>query len=564
VTRVPPQAAVIAIGTRKSALARRQTARVAELLSEAWPDLSCEVKPIVTRGDRTQQTGEPLPEIGGKGLFTAELEESLRAGELDLAVHSLKDLPTEDPPDLTVGAVCRRDDARDCLISRNGDRLEDLPPGAIVGTSSLRRAAQLRALRPELEVRSIRGNVDTRIRKVRDGEFDATVLAAAGVLRLGLEDEVAQWLSLEAMLPAPGQGALAVQCRTDDEHVRELLAAIDDPPTRAATTAERTFLRELGAGCTAPVGAHATPLDAKHVELVGLVISPDGRRFIRQQGRGKPEEVGAQLAQAALEGGADRIIVERDARAGPLAGKRIVVTRPRPQSEELATRLEDLGAAVAIVPLVEIQEVEDVALDVAAREVVNYDWVVFTSANAVAALRARGADLASTRLAAVGRTTAEALRSIGVEPEVVPAVFAAEELPAALGPIERLHLLLAQADGADPALADELRRRGANVNTVVAYRTVARNLSALGIVTLRRADAIVLASGSAVRSLATSAPHLTGESAALLGTRYVFIGPKTAAVAREVGLPEGIVADEATSEGIIHALVSYFEKRADS
>ena len=225
----------VTVGTRGSALARRQTERVIESLTEAWPGLVCEATPIVTHGDRTQASGEPLPEIGGKGLFTAELEEGLRTGEIDLAVHSLKDLPAEDAPGVTVGAVCLREDARDCLVARNGLGLAELPSGAVVGTSSLRRAAQLGALRPDLELRSIRGNVDTRVRKVREGEFDAVVLAAAGVRRLGLEDAVSEWLPLATMLSAPGQGALAVQCRAGDAPLLTLLAAIDDPGTRVAT-----------------------------------------------------------------------------------------------------------------------------------------------------------------------------------------------------------------------------------------------------------------------------------------------------------------------------------------
>ena len=303
----PPVEAVV-LGTRDSALARRQTERVVELLREAWPGLECEIRPVVTQGDRTQERGDPLPEIGGKGLFTAELELGLRERTLDLAVHSLKDLPTEDPPDVAIGAVCARGDVRDCLVSRDGLGLSRLPAGAVVGTSSLRRSAQLRALRPELELRSIRGNVDTRIRKVREGDFDATLLAAAGIARLGLESEVSEWLEVETMLPAPGQAALAVQCRTGDERALELLAAIDDPATRAATTAERTFLRALGAGCTAPVAALAESAPEGQIRLEGRVLSPDGQEAIRVEGRGAPSEVGERLAREALAAGADRIL----------------------------------------------------------------------------------------------------------------------------------------------------------------------------------------------------------------------------------------------------------------
>jgi hydroxymethylbilane synthase len=319
---VPPHAAVehLVVGTRRSALAQRQTELVVELLRTARPDLACEIRPVVTEGDRTQGSGRPLPEIGGKGLFTSELEEALRRGDLDLAVHSLKDLPTEDADVIVVGAVCSREDVRDVLVSRSGLALEELPAGARVGTSSLRRSAQLRALRPDLELASIRGNVDTRVRKVHEGEYDATVLAAAGVLRLDLGGEVTQWLPLGTMLPAPGQGALAVQCRAGDSHVLGLLGAIDDPAARATTTAERTFLRVLDAGCTAPVAAHAEAVDMPSdnvsqgngapalVRLRGLVLSPDGRDVVRVEGDGAPQEVGERLAREALDAGARAIL----------------------------------------------------------------------------------------------------------------------------------------------------------------------------------------------------------------------------------------------------------------
>jgi hydroxymethylbilane synthase len=305
VSEPPPRAAVV-VGTRGSALALAQTARVRALLEADWPDLAADVSPIVTHGDRTQASGEPLPAIGGKGLFTAELEQGLRDGTIDLAVHSLKDLPTDEVDGVVLGAVCLREDVRDCLVSRGGV-LHELPAGAVVGTSSLRRAAQLRALRPDLEVRSIRGNVETRIRKVREGDYDAALLAAAGIARLSLEHEVAEWLDADVLVPAPGQGALAVQCRTGDSEMLELLAALDDPVARAATTAERTFLRALGAGCTAPVAAHGT-LRGDAVHLDGLVASPDGREVVRVSGTGEPEEVGERLARDARHAGADAIL----------------------------------------------------------------------------------------------------------------------------------------------------------------------------------------------------------------------------------------------------------------
>ncbi len=302
----PPRAAVV-VGTRGSALALAQTRRVCELLEAAHPGVACEIRPIVTQGDRTQASGEPLPAIGGKGLFTAELEHALGSGDIDLAVHSLKDLPTEEVDGVAIGAVCLREDVRDCLVSCEGRALKELPPGAVVGTSSLRRAAQLLALRRDLVVGSIRGNVETRIRKVREGEVDATLLAAAGLERLGLLDEAAEVLSADVLLPAPGQGALAVQARAGDGATLELLAAIDDADARLATTAERAFLRALGAGCTAPVAAHGRSSgDRMHLE--GLVASPDGREVVRVSAEGSPGEVGERAAREAMDAGASSIL----------------------------------------------------------------------------------------------------------------------------------------------------------------------------------------------------------------------------------------------------------------
>lgn len=304
----PPLPRAITLGTRASALARAQTDLVAGLLTSAWPELECATTVITTAGDRTQASGEPLPEIGGKGLFTAELERALRDGEIDLAVHSLKDLPTEDSPEVVVGAVTARADVRDCLVAREASSFSELPSAAVVGTSSLRRSAQLAALRPDLDLRSIRGNVDTRVRKVHDGEYDAAVLAAAGLRRLDLEDAVTEWLSPERLLPAPGQGALAVQCRAGDEALLMRLAALDDPDARAETTAERAFLRALGGGCAAPVAALAVTTTTPRVRLQGLVAAVDGSEMVRVQGEGEPSELGQRLAQEALAAGADRIL----------------------------------------------------------------------------------------------------------------------------------------------------------------------------------------------------------------------------------------------------------------
>jgi hydroxymethylbilane synthase len=292
--------------TRPSALARWQTQWVIAALQEKHPNLVCEEKVITTQGDKILD--KPLPEIGGKGLFTQELERELLSGKVHCAVHSLKDLPVENSEGLTVGCIPTRAEVRDALISAKGYTLETLPPASIVGTSSLRRAAQLLSARPDLSVKSLRGNVDTRLRKAQEGQYDAIILASAGLTRLGLEEHVTQWLSLDEMLPAPGQGALGIQCRADDKETLSILSTLEDASTRAAVIAERQFLLGLGGGCAVPVAAFAEA-DEDIIRLTGLVASVDGKKLIKVTGEGTdPFELGKQLALESVQQGADEIL----------------------------------------------------------------------------------------------------------------------------------------------------------------------------------------------------------------------------------------------------------------
>lgn len=300
------------IGTRRSQLALWQTNHVRDRLRAAHPDLTIELVHMTTTGDRV--IDKPLPEIGGKGLFTQELEDALSAGAIDLAVHSLKDLPTEMPSEFTLGAILTRANPFDALVSRAGHTLATLPHKATIGTSSLRRRAQLLAYRPDLQTVTLRGNVDTRLRKAHDpdGPYDAIILAVAGLERLEQQGAINEILDAQVMLPAPGQGAVAVQCRADDERTRALLAVLDDYATGVTVTAERSFLQHLDAGCRLPVSAYAT-LDGTTLELVGRVSGLDGMRTITVRGAapaGEAFALGARLAGEALAQGADALLAE--------------------------------------------------------------------------------------------------------------------------------------------------------------------------------------------------------------------------------------------------------------
>ncbi|MDR5708356.1 MAG: hydroxymethylbilane synthase [Armatimonadota bacterium] len=288
----------VRVGTRGSVLSRRQTEAILAVLRELHPGVRFEAVVIQTHGDRW---AGPLSQAARPGMFVAELERALQEGFIDLAVHSLKDLPTSPTPGLVIAAIPPREDPRDALVA-NAPSLAQLPPGARVGTSSPRRTAQLRAYRKDLEVVPLRGNVDTRIRKVQAGVVDAAILAVAGLVRGGWEQEITERLDPEVMLPAPGQGAIALQVREDDAGTRSLVEALDDPLSRAAVSAERAFLRRLGGGCALPAAALATCDGATNtLRLRGLVAAPDGSRVVRVERVGPiadAEEIGQQAAEA--------------------------------------------------------------------------------------------------------------------------------------------------------------------------------------------------------------------------------------------------------------------------
>ena len=295
------------VGSRGSRLALRQTEIALAALSSTNPDATFEVRTIRTSGDRTKAS---LSEIGGRGVFVIEIEGSLLSGEIDIAVHSLKDLPAEETPGLAIAAVLPRENPRDVLVSRSEAKLADLPSGATVGTGSPRRAAQLIAMRSDLRIADIRGNVDTRIRKVDAGEYDAVVLAAAGLARLGCLDRASQIFEPDEMLPAAGQGALALQVRADDAETFALALSVDHAETRAAVEAERSFERRLGGGCRAAIAALAE-VGGERLRLRGLVADPRGGELIRGEQEGSaadPESVGRVLAERLMEEGAAALL----------------------------------------------------------------------------------------------------------------------------------------------------------------------------------------------------------------------------------------------------------------
>ena len=299
---------VIKIGTRGSALAVWQAEWVRSQLLNLHPECHVELVKIKTTGDKILDV--PLAQVGGKGLFVKEIETALLEGRVDLAVHSMKDMPAEIPPGLCIGVIPERENPLDVLISRNGHKFEGLPKEARVGSSSLRRGAQVRHARPDITVHPLRGNLDTRLRKLETEGLDAIILAAAGVKRLGLEDRITEYIPDTLMLPAIGQGALSIEVREDDEAIRRLTAPMDHKETRLAVESERAFLAQLEGGCQVPIAGHARVIEGR-VELTGLVAEVDGSVLLRETIEGpadRGEELGVELAHRLLEQGARQIL----------------------------------------------------------------------------------------------------------------------------------------------------------------------------------------------------------------------------------------------------------------
>ncbi|KAB7683111.1 hydroxymethylbilane synthase [Plesiomonas shigelloides] len=299
---------LIRIATRQSPLALWQAEHVRQLLCAQHPDLEVTLVPMVTKGDVILDT--PLAKVGGKGLFVKELELALLEQRADIAVHSMKDVPVEFPDGLGLVCICERDDPHDALVSNHYDSLDALPQGAIVGTSSLRRQCQLRAARPDLHIKDLRGNVGTRLSKLDNGEYDAIILAAAGLRRLGLEARIRARLSVQQSLPAVGQGAIGIECRLDDARVRALLAPLNHADTADRVVAERAMNNRLQGGCQVPIGSYAE-LTGDQLYLRALVGAPDGSRLLQAEIRGprtEAEQLGSALAEQLLDAGAGSIL----------------------------------------------------------------------------------------------------------------------------------------------------------------------------------------------------------------------------------------------------------------
>ncbi len=557
----PRDPTAVRIGTRGSELARRQASIVAEAIQRANPEVRCDLRIIRTEGDARGDVD--LSQFEGQGAFVRRIEGELLRGEIDVAVHSFKDMPSASTDGLAIAAFMSREDPRDALVSRARLPLDQLPAGSVVGTGSPRRQTLLRDFRRDLAVEGIRGNVDTRLRRVDDGGFDAVVVAAAGLRRLGRASEIAEMLDPVRFTPAVGQGILAVQIRAHDERAAKLVRPLDDPDTRACALAERAVARAVAAGCQTPLGAYARIADGR-IELSACLAGDSDIGLARAQGSGAvqdAEAIGARVGAALLEQSGTHVTSSL-----PLAGRVILVTRPAGQAPRLVSALRAQGAEPIELPVIAIEPPTSFEpMDEAIRRR-NYDWVVFTSANGVRFFHERLLALGEsadwfqrTQVAAIGPETARTVRAVGVTADLVPDEYVAEALVACLAdaaPLKGQRVLLPRADIARDALAAGLLRAGAVVDSVVAYRTVAasaspeieQHLSVGGI------DAVTFTSSSTVRAFLgvlrsrTLLDHIT----------LACIGPITAQTLRSSGFEPTVVAQTYTATGLVDALCDHY------
>ena len=538
-------AAIVRIGTRGSALALAQATMVRDALLAAG--VHAELTIITTEGDtRAADTA------WGEGAFVTAIESALLAGDIDAAVHSAKDVPTDEDPRLSIAAFLERAPSGDVIVMPDGriaHSLDDLPIGARVGTDSPRRTAFLKAVRPDLAMHPLHGNVDTRLRRLDEGQSDALVLAEAGLTRLGRANRISFRLSPDVVPPAPGQGAVAVQVRAADARTASLVARLDHRPTRVAVEAERAILAASGGGCRAPLGANAT-LEGDRLTLTCGFARPDGSvaTIVHHSGRADdPELIDAALAD--LASGA--------ARAATAAGfPPVLVTRAADQAAALVLALVDRGLAPQLVPAIAIEPADD-GLEPAIRRLADFDWVVVTSTNAVRAVReaagraGQALSDARPRWAAVGLATARSLRAAGAAVAVRPnrsnGTALADALPLAGG--ERV--LVPRSEIADETLVESLAARGATVEPVIAYRTVEGPVASISLLEEALAAApraVIFTSGSTARGLLALADWAGACCAqAARAIPAICIGPSTAAEARRLGFD---VVAESTSQDV--------------
>lgn len=562
---------IFRIGTRGSALALCQARHVQRALTRRYSALQFEIHPIHSEGDLDKES--PLTRIGGRGVFSSALQRALIEGDIDLAVHSTKDVPTLSPEGLAISAFIEREDPRDVLVSRHGVGIDALPRNPVIGTSSQRRAAQVRQLRPDSRIVDLRGNIDTRLRKAAGEEYDGVILAAAGLIRMGWEHRITEFLPVQRFTPSPGQGVLAIETRTAPDPAAAIVESLGDRRVTREVSIEREFLRAIGGGCTAPIGAHAR-IETFHgndvVRFWGMLGSEDGLRVERAHDEFRPdaaESAVARISQSLIRAISTTSVDGTPAEVGEaaLVGKQVLVTGTSPLATPVVAAYRARGAVAHHVPTLTVHPAADQAsLRRALGEMRTgqYGWLIVTSGNAVEAIAAFTAgerERWPVQVAAVGRRTGERLREIGFEVMVEPDDQRADGLITAMEgrDVDGQRVLWLAGNRVRREVLEALRSRGAEVELVEAYRTVdvtEIDPAIRDMVQAGQVDVVTFASPSSVRAFHH---HLGTDLAALSGACLVAIGPTTAAAMDDLDLPVHAVAREPNAGGLVDAVTGY-------
>jgi hydroxymethylbilane synthase len=556
----------VVIATRRSRLALWQAEHVKARLMQLYPWLEIELLAVSTRGDELLEVR--LDKAGGKGLFVKELENALAEGRADLAVHSMKDVPMDLPPGFALPVISAREDPRDAFVSNRYQRLAELPSGAVLGTASLRRAAQIAQRHPQIEIRMLRGNVDTRLAKLDRGEFDAVLLAAAGLKRLGLEARIRALLETDESLPAAGQGALGIECRAGRPEIESLVAPLGDAGATACVRAERAVNRELGGNCSIPLGAYAELMADGTLHLRALVASPDGRQVARPGTRRASRSV-VQGGRCPRNPRGARVMGVTAQSDTPLARRGIVVTRPREQAQTLASLIEAAGGTALVFPAIEIQDPPDSrALLAVIGQLEQFDLAVFVSPSAVYKamnlMRSGGGAPAwppRLRLAAIGRGSRRELERQGFAGVIAPAAHADSEALLALPELNDVagrKVVIFRGDGGRELLGDTLKARGAQVEYAECYRRVRPRADCAPLLAAWARGAVHAVTVSSAEGL-SNLFEMLGEPGRrwLLATPVFVPHPRVAEEALRLGIRDAPLGGPGDSE-MLESLVAYF------
>ncbi len=565
----------IRIGTRGSKLALYQAYRVKDALESTYPEKTFEIVIIKTKGDKILDV--PLSKIGDKGLFTKELEVAMFNDEIDMAVHSLKDLPTVFPEGTKLGAVLERAASSDALVTKDGRQLSEITSKDIIATSSLRRKAQLLKMNPNLTIVEIRGNVNTRIRKMEEGYCDAMVMAAAGLQRLEMDQHISEIIAPETMIPACAQGAIAIEILENDTFIQELISGINHEETMITTAAERTFLRTLEGGCQIPVGSHSK-IEGNQFTITGFIANLNGSIFLKDSANGpveKASEIANQLAEKLLNEGGRKILEEIKANYAPqtgelpLKGKTIVSTRPEESSDEITQLLQARGANVIHAPMIEIKTAVLGKNEKAAiAELESFDWVLFTSRNGVVHFfkqmieeRGNTALPAGLLIGVIGEKTAAELDYYGYAPHFSANGNTSEEMVEEFISIHSpkgKKILLPLGNLARTVLEDALSGEN-SVQRIEVYNTqVPENTdeTIAGLIADDRYDCILFTSPSTFQNFIKLMSDRIESP-----VKMASIGSTTTRAMQAAGYEPLFTADPSTVEGLVNGLVSYFEKK---